>query len=216
MGSPRHQSSASTGVDVPHGGSSAKGGTLAKNFNGLSASIGGHQKHRVCLMDRDGQIIDQRWIEHSGKSLAELVDWLGKPRPQGRPRGSRHRGPPWCGGGDLIDHGFAVFSINPETIGPFPRPLLASGSQGRRARRFCVSPIRCEPTALLPCGSTRRSSVIRLRDLSRLEDEYRRGTDRVNNRFASNSIGFSRNCSNCAFGRRTLVVGVVSDGAATP
>ena len=36
----------------------------------------GSEKHRVCLMDRAGRIIEERWVEHSGNSLAELADWL--------------------------------------------------------------------------------------------------------------------------------------------
>jgi hypothetical protein len=36
----------------------------------------GSDKHRVCLISRDGQILAERWIEHSGDSLAELAAWL--------------------------------------------------------------------------------------------------------------------------------------------
>ena len=33
-------------------------------------------QHRVCVVNPDGDIVDQKWIEHSGQSLAELVTWL--------------------------------------------------------------------------------------------------------------------------------------------
>ena len=36
----------------------------------------GTEKHRVCLMNREGAVIGERWVEHSGRCLAELVDWL--------------------------------------------------------------------------------------------------------------------------------------------
>ena len=36
----------------------------------------GSDKHRVCLTGRNGQIMAERWIEHSGDSLAELAAWL--------------------------------------------------------------------------------------------------------------------------------------------
>jgi transposase len=36
----------------------------------------GSEQHRVCLMDAEGAVIAERWVEHNGRSLAELVDWL--------------------------------------------------------------------------------------------------------------------------------------------
>ena len=36
----------------------------------------GSEKHRVCIVDREGALVDQRWIEHNGNSLAEWVAWL--------------------------------------------------------------------------------------------------------------------------------------------
>jgi hypothetical protein len=38
----------------------------------------GTQKHRVCLMSHDGKVVEERWIEHGGEGLAELVAWLRK------------------------------------------------------------------------------------------------------------------------------------------
>ena len=36
----------------------------------------GSEKHRLCLMECGGKILEQKWVEHSGSALAELVDWL--------------------------------------------------------------------------------------------------------------------------------------------
>ena len=36
----------------------------------------GTEKHRVCLMNREGRTLAERWIEHSGNSLAELTAWF--------------------------------------------------------------------------------------------------------------------------------------------
>ena len=80
----------------------------------------GSEKHRVCLMDRDGQTLEERWIEHSGGSLAELADWLRQRTPESAqalaaaieiPRGAIVE--------TLLEHGFAVFSIVSVRASPF-------------------------------------------------------------------------------------------------
>jgi hypothetical protein len=71
-------------------------------------------------MDSQAKIVGERWVEHSGNSLAELVDWLRRQTresPQALaagieiPRGAIVE--------TLQENGFAVFSIKPKQLGRF-------------------------------------------------------------------------------------------------
>src|SRR5213594_4348943 len=33
----------------------------------------GTEQHRVCLLDREGQVVGERWTQHSGASITELI-----------------------------------------------------------------------------------------------------------------------------------------------
>lgn len=143
----------------------------------------GSEKHRVCLMNRDGQILAERWIEHSGDSLAELTAWLRRETsdvPSSLaaaieiPRGAIVE--------TLLEHGFAVFSINPKQLDRFRDRYSPAGAKDDRRDAFvladalrsdmhCFRPVRLDDPA-----------VIRLRELSRLDDEMAQEQNRAVNR----------------------------------
>jgi len=111
----------------------------------------GTEKHRVCLMNAAGKTLAERWVEHRGNSLAELVDWLRKLAPAapgllaaaiGIPRGAVVE--------TLMEQGFAVFSINPKQLDRFRSPLLAGRRQGRPPRRLRAGRLAAHRPALLP------------------------------------------------------------------
>ena len=143
----------------------------------------GSEKHRVCLMNRDGQILAERWIEHNGDSLAELTAWLRRETsdvPSSLaaaieiPRGAIVE--------TLLEHGFAVFSINPKQLDRFRDRYSPAGAKDDRRDAFvladalrsdmhCFRPVRLDDPA-----------VIRLRELSRLDDEMAQEQNRAVNR----------------------------------
>lgn len=143
----------------------------------------GSEKHRVCLMNRDGQILAERWIEHNGDSLAELTAWLRRETsdvPSSLaaaieiPRGAIVE--------TLLEHGFAVFSINPKQLDRFRDRYSPAGAKDDRRDAFvladalrtdmhCFRPVRLDDPA-----------VIRLRELSRLDDELAQEQNRAVNR----------------------------------
>jgi predicted NBD/HSP70 family sugar kinase len=49
---------------------------LQNDFQHFVGIDWGSVKHRVCVMDGAGKIIEERWVEHNGHTLMELVDWL--------------------------------------------------------------------------------------------------------------------------------------------
>lgn len=143
----------------------------------------GSEKHRVCLMNRDGQILAERWIEHNGDSLAELTAWLRRETsdvPSSLaaaieiPRGAIVE--------TLLEHGFAVFSINPKQLDRFRDRYSPAGAKddrrdalvladALRTDMHCFRPVRLDDPA-----------VIRLRELSRLDDELAQEQNRAVNR----------------------------------
>jgi transposase len=150
------------------------------NFAGIDW---GTAKHRVCLMNDTGQILAERWIEHSGDSLAELIGWLRQQTSDSPsslaaaieiPRGAIVE--------TLLEHGFAVFSINPKQLDRFRDRYSPAGAKDDRRDAFvladalrtdmhCFRPVRLDDPAL-----------IRLRELSRLDDEVAQEQNRANNR----------------------------------
>jgi len=143
----------------------------------------GSDKHRVCLTSRDGQILAERWIEHSGDSLADLAAWLRQHTSDSPsllaaaieiPRGAIVE--------TLLEHGFTVFSINPRQLDRFRDRYSPAGAKDDRRDAFvladalrtdmhCFRPARLDDPAL-----------IRLRELSRLDDELAQEQNRAVNR----------------------------------
>jgi len=143
----------------------------------------GSEKHRVCLMDREGRTLEERWIEHSGSSLAELTGWLRQRTAESPaalaaaievPRGAIVE--------TLLEQGFTVFSINPKQLDRFRDRYSPAGAKddrrdalvladSLRTDRHCFRAVRIDEPAM-----------IRLRELSRLEDELGEELNRAVNR----------------------------------
>ena len=142
----------------------------------------GSQQHRVCLLKQDGIVVEERWIEHSGSGLADLVSWLRNKTSASPdeiavaieiPRGAIVE--------TLMEHGFAVFSINPKQLDRFRNRYSPAGAKDDRRDAFvladssrtdlhCFHPVRLDdPT------------IIRLRELSRLEDDVTQEQNRLTN-----------------------------------
>jgi transposase len=143
----------------------------------------GSEKHRVCLMDGKGNIVQERWVEHSGSGLAELTDWLLQQTQQAPwllaaaievPRGSIVE--------ILLEHGFAVFSINPKQLDRFrDRYSPAKAKDDRRDAFVLADSLRTD----LHCFHAVRldePNMIRLRELTRLEEEVGQEQNRMANR----------------------------------
>jgi transposase len=156
---------------------------LDSTFRFFAGIDWGSEKHRVCLMNHHGQILAERWIEHSGDSLAELTAWLRRETSDAPsllaaaieiPRGAIVE--------TLLEHGFAVFSINPKQLDRFRDRYSPAGAKDDRRDAFvladalrtdmhCFRPVRLDDPA-----------VIRLRELSRLDDELAQEQNRAVNR----------------------------------
>ena len=161
---------------------------MSNHFEFFAGIDWGSEKHRVHLMDRHGATIAERWVEHSGSGLAELAQWL---------RQKSHHAPHTLAAAievprgaiveTLLEHGFPVFSINPKQLDRFRDRHFPSGAKDDSRDAFvladslrtdlhCFHPLQIDDPA-----------VIRLRELSRLEDqlaeEFNRAANRLREQF---------------------------------
>jgi len=163
------------GRDTNHGGL-----FVFDDFQLFAGIDWGSEKHRVCLMNREGEIVAERWVEHSGASLAELVNWLRQHLPPAPaslaaaieiPRGVIVE--------TLLEHGVEVFSINPKQLDRLrDRYSPAGAKDGRRGAFVLADSLRTD----MHCFRAVRLGdpvLIRLRELSRLDDELAREQTRT-------------------------------------
>jgi transposase len=143
----------------------------------------GSVKHRVCLISRDGQIMAERWIEHTGDSLAELAAWLRQHTSDSPsllaaaieiPRGAIVE--------TLLEHGFTVFSINPKQLDRFRDRYSPAGAKDDRRDAFVLADALRTDMHCFRSVKLDEPAMIRLRELSRLDDELAQEQNRAVNR----------------------------------
>jgi transposase len=143
----------------------------------------GSDKHRVCLINRDGQVMAERWIEHSGDSLAELAAWLRQHASNSPsllaaaieiPRGAIVE--------TLLEHGFTVFSINPKQLDRFRDRYSPAGAKDDRRDAFVLADALRTDMHCFRAVKLDDPATIRLRELSRLDDELAQELNRAVNR----------------------------------
>ena len=142
----------------------------------------GSEKHRACCMDASGKVLEWRWVEHSGAGLTGLVDWLlgiTQQQPTGLavgievPRGAIVE--------TLAERGFAVYSINPKQLDRFRDRYSPAGAKddnrdamvladALRTDQHCFREVRLDDPG-----------VIRLREISRLEEDLSQDFYRLTN-----------------------------------
>jgi transposase len=143
----------------------------------------GTEKHRVCLINDAGQILAERWIEHSGDSLAELTVWFRQHTSDSPsllaaaieiPRGAVVE--------TLLEHGFAVFSINPKQLDRFRDRYSPAGAKDDRRDAFVLADALRTDMHCFRAVRLDEPAMIRLRELSRLGDELAQEQNRAVNR----------------------------------
>jgi transposase len=155
---------------------------MRNTFQKFAGIDWGSQRHRVCVVDLDGKIVDQRWIDHSGSSLGELVEWLrAKAEDQIGSLAVAIEVPRGAIVETLMENGFPVFSINPKQLDRFRDRYSPTGAKDDRRDAFVLADsLRTD----LHCFHPARIDdpfVIRLRELSRLEDNIAQEQVRVSN-----------------------------------
>ena len=148
----------------------------------------GSERHRVCLLDSQGALAGERWIEHSGQGLEKLVEWLriqaaGEPERVAVaievPRGALVE--------TLLEAGLQVFALNPKQLDRFRDRFSPAGAKDdSRDARVWADSVRTDRQAFLALAID-QPQTLRLRELVRLDDELaeelRRATNRLREQF---------------------------------
>jgi len=142
----------------------------------------GADQHRVCVMDRDGIVIGERWTQHNAASIAELITWLVESTGSEPaafavaievPRGAVVE--------TLSEYGFAVFSINPKQLDRFRDRYSPAGAKDDSRDAFVLADSLRTDQHCFHAVRLDNPAVIRLRELSRLDDDIRDEMRRLNN-----------------------------------
>jgi len=143
----------------------------------------GSEKHQVCVLDRDGELVGEKQISHTGSGIADLCSWLEEVS-EGQletvhvaievPHGAVVE--------TLLDRGAMVYAINPKQLDRFrDRFTVAGAKDDRRDARVLADSLRTDP------GCFRRvqldsPTLIELREWSRMSDELTQERTRLGNR----------------------------------
>lgn len=138
--------------------------------------------HRCYCINAQGEKLDTRWIQHNGNGLNDLVAWLRQ----------------FCGDHPdqlavaievphgaivetLLEHRFAVFSINPKQLDRFrDRYSPAGAKDDTRDAMVLAHSLRTDrPCFRLSCILP--AEIARLRELCRLEDSLTQHRQRLEN-----------------------------------
>ena len=136
----------------------------------------GTQIHRIVLLDCEGRAIEQYDAAHTGDGLENLVDRLLRSTTCEPETVAIAIETSWGALVEtLLDHGFAVFSINPKQVDRFrDRFTVAGAKDDTRDALVLASCLRTDR-----CSFRRveidTPEIIRLRELSRFEDELKAG-----------------------------------------
>src|SRR6202042_26408 len=84
--------------------------------------------HRVCVLDGEGERVAERDVDHSGAALAELCAWLCQVTGAAPAEIAVGIEMPRVVGA-LLEHGFAVFAINPKQLDRFRDRFSLAGAK---------------------------------------------------------------------------------------
>jgi transposase len=143
----------------------------------------GSQVHQVCVLDRSGAIVGERRVEHSGRDLQALSDWLlslGEPDPAQIliaievPRGAVVE--------TLLERGFRVYAINPKQLDRFRDRYSAAGAKDDRRDAWVLATAVQSDRVAFRAVQADAAAIIQLRELSRLDTELGEELTRTTNR----------------------------------
>jgi transposase len=140
------------------------------------------EKYDVCVLDASGKGIAKRVIKHSGAAIADLLDWLqelagGQPEVVAvgieTPRGAVVEG--------LVERKFAVFAINPKQLDRFRDRYTVAGAKDDSRDAFVLGDAVRTDQACFHRVQLDNAQMLRLRELSRIEEELQVQGNRLSN-----------------------------------
>jgi transposase len=139
--------------------------------------------HQVCVLDQERQIVEQKKIEHSSSGIAQMVELLltiSGDRPDQvavaieMPRGALVE--------TLVERQFAVFSLNPKQMDRFRDRHTVPGAKEDALDAFVMADSLRTDLHLFHRVRLDDPLVIRIRELSRAEEDLQQETVRAGHR----------------------------------
>jgi transposase len=130
------------------------------------------ESHEVCVLNAERRVIDRKNIEHSGTGIAQLADLLMKlssNQPSRvavaieMPRGAVVE--------TLVERQFEVYSINPKQMDRFRDRHTVPGAKDDRKDAYVLADSLSTDRHLFHRVQLDEAQVIRLRELSRIEED---------------------------------------------
>jgi transposase len=159
-----------------------KGADLPNHFQLFVGIDWGSEQHKVCLMNPEGDVLGERSVEHSGSGVADLLAWLHSQAAASPgaiavaieiPRGALVE--------SLVERGFAVFSINPKQLDRFRDRYSPAGAKDDRRDAFVLADSLRTDLHCFHAARLDDPTILRLRELSRLEEDLRHEQNRLTN-----------------------------------
>ena len=143
----------------------------------------GSQTHQACVLDGAGKVLGERAFEHGGSGLSQMADWLlSFAACDAGEVGVAIETPRGPVVESLMEHGFAVHSINPKQLDRFRDRFSPAGAKDdRRDARVLAAALRTDPHCLRRLEPT-DPAIVELREWSRLSEELTRERVRLANR----------------------------------
>jgi hypothetical protein len=98
----------------------------------------GSERHQVCLVDRQGNIVGEREFPHSGEGLAELGDWLLSIAGAANTVAVGIEVPHGPVVDTLVDRGFVVHAINPKQLDRLRDRFSVAGAKDDRLDAYVL------------------------------------------------------------------------------
>lgn len=143
----------------------------------------GSESHRVCALDREGEPLGERRVEHTAKAVEELAHWLlGLAGEEAGAVGVAVELPRGALVETLAERGFALFFLNPKRMDRFrDRFSVAGAKDDRRDALVLADSLRTDRRLFHPVRPD-HPLVVQLREASRTGDEAQQEFTREANR----------------------------------
>jgi len=148
-------------------------------FVGIDCSVDDYQ---VCLVDAAGRVVSERTVPHSGSGISRFLDWLIEQTSNSTgqvavaietPRGVIVE--------SLVERKYGVFAINPKQLDRFRDRYSIAGAKDDRRDAFVLANSFRTDRHCFRRVQTDDPLIIRIRDLSRMEDDLQQDWCRLTN-----------------------------------
>ena len=140
------------------------------------------EEHAVCILNEKREVLEQKKFEHTGSGLAQLTDRLleisgGEPAAVAvgieTPRGAVVE--------TLVERGFHVYSLNPKQMDRFRDRHTVPGAKDDSRDAYVIADSLATDLHLYHPVRLDEPLIIRIRELSRSEEDVKRNQTRTEN-----------------------------------